>query len=263
MRAASCALFALVAAAVAPLAEAAPAPLGVDGTSFTLAEAPGQLLTSRDMVGRVLELPDGRGGTIEVRIDAVAPAEEQPSVMLHTLVAKDPATGAWTNLCDADSRGRHAAFPVRGRWDGRRFVADEKAWFLTCSAGAQGKCVLWGYDPWGKTPDGRPLTDFYRACQQAVRADYAGVGEAHTRSGTLVDTSDVGGVRMFATAGQQGFGFEAGWGVDGAVCVARTRRPELLSRKALLASAPQLGGRCDETTARAKGALIFTQVAKR
>jgi hypothetical protein len=166
-------------------------------------------------------------------------------------------------MCDPDPHGRRGGFPVKGRWDGRRFVADDSVWFLTCASGSQGKCVLWGYDPWGRAPDGRPLADFYQACQQMVRADYEGKGEPHTRNGTVIDMADVARVQTHATMKDPKFAFEAGWGVDGAVCVARTRIPELLTREALVAAAPRLDGPCDETSARARGALLFTRIAAR
>lgn len=258
MRFALLALFACLAATTARAAA-----FGVDGTSFVVEAGPGQRLTSRDLVGATFEIADGAGGVTKVRIDAVAVAEERPGVLLHSFSLIDAATGAATPLCDPDAYGRRAGFPVRGRWDGRRFVADDGVWFLTCTSGSQGKCVLWGYDPWGHTHDGRPLADFYQACQQMVRADYEGKGEPHTRNGTLIDIADVARLQIHATLGDPAFGFEAGWGVDGAVCVARTRIPELLTREALVAAAPRLGGSCDEAVARARGALLFTRIGAR
>jgi hypothetical protein len=234
---------------------------GVEGTGFVVTDPAGQRLTSTELVGAVFEIADGLGGHMKVRIDAVAPAKENTAILLHNLSVADPATGAWRPMCDADAYGRAAGFPVRGRWDDREFVADPSTWFLTCTSGSQGKCVLWGYDPWGAGPDGRPLADFYRACQQMVRADYAGKGEPHTRDGTAIDTADVLGVQAHETLNDPAFAFEAGWGVKGAVCVARTRWPDLLSRDALLAAEPALKGPCDEAAARARGALLFTRVA--
>jgi hypothetical protein len=270
-------LLALLASLFATTASAAT--FGVEGTGFVVETAPGERLTSRDLVGAVFEIADGAGGMAKVlagadfeiadgaggmakvRIDAVAPAQERSGVLLHTFSVIDPATGAATPLCDPDAHGRRAGFPLKGRWDGRRFVADDSVWFLTCASGSQGKCVLWGYDPWGRAPDGRPLADFYQACQQMVRADYEGKGQPHTRNGTLIDVADVADIQTHATRSESGFGFEAGWGVDGAVCVARTRIPELLTREALVAGAPRLAGPCDEAVARARGALLFTRIA--
>lgn len=236
---------------------------GVEDTGFVVTDTDGRRLTSRDLVGAQFEIANGQGGVMKMRIDAVEASKENSSILLHTLSAADPATGAWIPMCEADGYGRTAGFPVRGRWDGRKFVADPSAWFLTCTSGSQAKCILWGYDPWGKTPDGRPLVDFYRACQQMVRADYTGVGEPHTRDGTKIDTADVAGVQTHDSLNDPAFTFEAGWGVDGAVCVARTRWPVLLTRAALVAAEPRLGGVCDEAVARAKGALLFTRIEMR
>lgn len=252
-------LFVLITAVVGA-GPALAAGFGVEGTAFVVTPQAGPRLTSPDLVGAVFELADGQGGMLKVRIDAVAPAKERPGVLLHTFSVADPGTGAWRPLCDPDASGRAAGFPVRGRWSDRTFVADPDTWFLACSSGSQGKCVLWGYDPWAQGPDGRSLADFYRACQQMVRADYAGKGEPHTRNGTSIDTADVAGIQTHETLNAKGFAFEAGWGVDGAVCVARTRWPDLLTREALLATSPNLGGACDEATARARGALLFTRV---
>lgn len=204
-------------------------------------------------------MTDGEGGTIVVRIDAVSPAPERPAVLLHTLSVRDGA--GWRPLCSPDAQGRRAGFPLRGRWDGRRFVADPNAWFLACTSGSNGKCVLWGYDPWGKGPGGEDLADYYRACQQMTRADYASRGEPHTRDGTRIDVADIAGVQTHGP--DHGYVFEAGWGPDGAVCVAQTRWPDLISRKALIAQAPALDGPCDAATARSRGALLFTRIQPR
>ncbi len=240
---------------------AAAARLSIEGSRFVL-QTDDRRLQSEDLVGAVLELADGAGGVAEVRIDAVSPAQERADILLHTLSVKG-ADGTWAPMCEADGAGRRTGFPLRGRWEGRTFVADINDWFVTCSSGSQAKCVLWGYGPWDTAPDGRPLTDAYRACQQMVRADYEGRGQPHTREGTAIDMADVYGLQKHETADDESFAFEAGWGVEGAVCVARTRWPDLITREALLASSPGLGGPCDEAAARDRGALLFTRVKVR
>ncbi len=239
----------------------AAARLSVEGTQFVL-EAEGRRLASEALVGAVFEVADGAGGVAEMRIDAVSPSVERADILLHALSVKT-ADGAWQPMCDADASGRRMSFPMQGRWEGRDFVADPDSWFLTCTSGSQAKCVLWGYGPWDTSPDGRGLTDLYRACQQMVRADYEGRGEPHTREGTIIDMADAFGLQNHETLDDPAFAFEAGWGVDGAVCVARTRWPDLISRDALLASSPHLGGACDQATALKKGALLFTRVKAR
>lgn len=167
--------------------------LDVADGGFQLTVTPTEVLRSADLVGAEFEMTDGEGGTIVVRIDAVSPVPERPAVLLHTLSVRDGA--GWRQLCSPDAQGRRAGFPLRGRWDGRRFVADPNAWFLACTSGSNGKCVLWGYDPWGKGPGGEDLADYYRACQQMTRADYAGRGEPHTRDGARIDVADIAGVQ--------------------------------------------------------------------
>ena len=257
------ALFALGLALVAPPALAAPTGgLAVEGTSFVVTTAAARL-ASPDLVGAVFEIDDGKGGLAQVRIDAVTPAKENAAILLHTLSSRDPKSGEWLNMCDPDAFGRRAGFPLRGRWDGYRFVDDPNTWFLACTSGSQGKCVLWGYDPWGKAPDGRPLADFYRTCQQTVRADYLGDGAPHTKNGTEIDVADIAGVQRHDTVNNPDYIFEAGWGPTGAVCVAATRWSDLMTEEALLKASPNLGGTCDETAARARGALIFTRIKRR
>lgn len=237
-------------------AQAAAARLSVEGERFVLTTADGRRLTSADLVGAELTTTDGQ----TIRIDAVAPATERPDVLLHSFSVKDN-TGAWVPACDPDAYGRRAGFPVAGRFDkDGRYSKDPSAWFLTCTAGAQGKCVLWGYDPWRSGPNGADLAPYYQTCQFAVRANYDGRGAAHTKNGTTIDVSDVLGIATSDTANDPRFAFEAGWGPDGAVCVARTRWPELLDRDALLKDDPRLGGDCDEAAAHRRGAIIFTRV---
>jgi hypothetical protein len=96
-----------------------------------------------------------------------------------------------------------------------------------------------------------------------ARADYLGRDEPHTRDGTEIDIADVLGLQTHASAKDPSFVFEAGWNAKGAVCVANTRWPDLISRESLAAAAPQLAGPCDEATARAKGALLFTRIKAR
>jgi hypothetical protein len=236
--------------------------LRIVGTGFVLTADAGRVLTSRDLVGAVLDMNVEGGGTALVRIDKVEPAEEQPSVLLHTLTVVDEAGNALRPLCDKDAYGRAAGFPVRGRFrnDGT-FDADPAAWLLSCTSGSQAKCVLWGYDPWGTGPKGESLAPLYEACQHVARADYDGKGAAHTRDGTQIDVWD--DLDIQKPTRDPKFSFEAGWAPKGAVCVARTRWPDLLSVAALHASAPSLAGPCDEGIARAKGAVLFTAVRPR
>ncbi|HYE44173.1 MAG TPA: ADYC domain-containing protein [Caulobacter sp.] len=245
-------------ALVAVPALAAEPVLTVEGSDFVLTTPDGRL-TSADMAGVELDL-ELEGTPLTLRIASATPAEGQPHVLLLDLQVRG-ADGKWAPLCDADAYGRRLGFPVAGRWapDGS-YIRDPNSWFLTCTSGSQGKCILWGYDPWRQDKAGRPLDRHYQACQQMVRADYDGRGEPHTRDGTTIDMQDDIGLQKWDSVGDPEFGFEAGWGPDGAVCVARTRWPDLLKAEDLWKANPRLAGDCTPETARAKGALLFTRV---
>jgi len=254
---------ALVATAVAPAAAfaappaAARASLRVEREQFVLTMPDGKRLTSADLVGAQLETEQGQ----TIRIDAVTPSKERADVLLHAFSVLSPDTKSWSPACDKDAYGRAAGFPVAGRWDARgRYVKDPNHWFLTCTSGSQGKCILWGYDPWRKGPHGEDLAQYYQTCQFTVRANYDGKGEAHTKNGTSIDVFDIVGIQSSDSLKDARYVFEAGWGPGSAVCVARTRSPELLPLATLLKSAPGLAGACDEAQARRRGALIFTRV---
>lgn len=240
-------------------ARAASATLRVEGERFLLITDDGRRLTSPDLVGAVLTTETGA----VFRLDAVESAEENPKLLLHIFSVQDPQTGAWTPLCEPDAKGRRAGLPIAGAFDEHgRYVKDVSRWFLGCIAGARAKCVVWGYDPWSRGPHGEDLADYYRACQRVVRADYDGSGLGNTRNGTPIVVFDGIGIQADDRSDPR-FVFEAGWGAGGAVCVATTRWPDLMSLDALRGRAPRLDAPCDEPSARRGGALIYTRVLPR
>lgn len=248
----------LVALGAATQAEAAAVgSLGVEAGRFVLTMPGGERLDSTKLVGATFQVVGPDGAPAEVRLDSIVAATERPSILLHALSIREGA--GWRPFCDADGYGRRMAMPMRGRWSGQRFVADENAWFITCTSGSQGKCVLWGYDPWAQAADGRSLLPHYEACQHMARADYDGSGTPRTRDGMTIDMWDDAGVQRADSKEDRAFAFEAGWAPDGAVCVARTRVPEVLTTAALHAATPRLAARCDEPAARARGALLFNR----
>jgi hypothetical protein len=244
----------------APALADAPGRLSIEATEFRVATASGETFGSSDLIGAVLEAADETGQRRTIRIDAVTADAARPQVKLHAFSVQDPASGRWSPLCQPDAKGRQAGFPIRGHWDRQgRYVRDPDTWFLTCTSGAQGKCLLFGYDPWSRGPGGQDLTRHYEACTRMVRADYAGDSVAHTRDGTVIDVWDDAGVQTSDTGGDASFSFEAGWGPAGAVCVARTRYSDLQPREALIAAHPALDGPCDEGEARRRGAVVFNR----
>jgi hypothetical protein len=159
--------------------------------------------------------------------------------------------------------GRRAGFPVPGRavGDGTVMAAGPGVFELTCTAGAQAKCVRFGYRPWASAPDGRPMRDLYNTCIRMVRADYGGDGRATTRDGTVIDLYDVW--RIQSPDRREDHDFEAGWAPDGAVCVRHPRIAEHVSLDELERTYPRLRGRtgavCTEDFARAHGAVLFNR----
>jgi hypothetical protein len=247
---------------VAQPASAAPnGGLAARGYSFALLLPDGRTLRSQDLVGATLEMDDPSGNLVTARIDRVTPSSERSDILLHEMSVLNTATGKWGPMCDADIHGRRAAFPVPGRWEGvKHYVKDPTKWFLTCTAGSQGKCILWGYDPWRTGPHGEDLAAYYQACQFLVPADYQGNNVPHTRNGTDIDLWDIAGVQKPESQHDSAYAFEAGWNASGAVCVARTRWENLLPLNVLLQSSPKLGAApCDETEARHRGAILFNR----
>ena len=227
------------------------------GTAFRITLADGSVLTQDDLIGAVLEAADAEGRELTVRIDGhrADPLDPSGETVLYNLSTPDPAgTDAWLELCAPGPDGVRAGFPLAGAWTaaGGHDPAAPGSFFITCTSGAIGKCVRLGYRPWRTGPDGRPLRDLHQACVRAVRADYCGDGRAHTRDGTPVDLYDGGGIQRDEPA--PGMRFEAAWGADGAVCVARPRRPELTPPEALEGLCPaRLAGRTGAAACREDG----------
>jgi hypothetical protein len=231
-----------------------------EGTQFTVTMPDGRVLHSPDLVGAELRLRSGPW----VRIDAVEKIEETPGspLWLHTFSVQG-ADGAWTNLCRVGPDGRRAGFPVPGRAssDGTVAEAGPGVFELTCTGGAQAKCVRFGYRPWDVGPDGQTRRDLYNTCIRMVRADYGGDGRGTTRDGTLIDVYDFRGIQ--SPDPREDHDLEAGWGLDGAVCVRHVRIRENVSLGELERAYPRLRGRtgevCTEEFARAHGAVLFNR----
>ena len=228
----------------APAIACAQASLRVEGTEFVLTTADSRTLRSADLQGATLKIGSG-GRDIEVTITSV---EEDPRavggrVMLHHFVVKD-ASGRPADLCKPDAQGRSLGFPVpdgQGGFD------------LTCTSGAVGKCIRWGYRLWEEVPGGPPLRALHEACVHMARADYGGDGVPTTRDGTLIDPYDRFGIQK--PDRQVPMTFEAAWGVDGAICVAHPRIPQNISLEELGARYPRLKARLGLAACTEEGAM--------
>lgn len=223
-----------------------------DGTAFVVRWGDGAMLRSPDLLGKVLTLAIG-GRPVDLRIAAVEidPDEESGTVWLHSFERRRP-DGSWDNPCGAGPDGRRQGFPLRGKGGGIE---------LTCTSGAIGKCVRFGYRPWADGPDGRPLAPLHAACVHLMRGDYGGTNEPWTRNGMVVDLHDDRGVQPPAEG--DGWTFEAGWTEEGAVCVHHARVAENVTLAELERRYPRLAGRtgavCTEEFARANGAILFNR----
>ena len=136
---------------------------------------------------------------------------------------------------------------------------------LTCTSGAVGKCVRWGYRPWEERPGGPPLAALHEACVRMARADYGGDGRPTTRAGTVIHWCDRYGVHPCGEAADAPVPFEAAWAADGAACVAHPRIPENVSLEQLAERYPRLRSHlgpeaCSEEGAmRDPAALLFNR----
>jgi hypothetical protein len=199
--------------------------------------------------------------TLRLRIAGVEHDPKNPDLLLYDLRIVEPG-GAERPFCGPDPDGRRLGFPLAGRTDPTGALRpDATAFEMVCTAGAQGKCVRFGYRPWQGGADGRGL-DRYNACVRAVRADYCGEGRSHTRDGTLIGLREPPGSEAKAADDVPAdFRFEAAWGPHGALCVAHTRQPDLLGLDDLAKTCPRLAAdlgpeRCTPDRA---GALILNE----
>jgi hypothetical protein len=252
--------------ALAVAAHAAPPPatrapsVSVIGTAFHVTLPDGTVLAQEQLPGTVLTFGDGSGAQRKIRIDAAEHDARDPrgEVMLYTLSEQDAATGQWHNACQPDPDGRRLGFPLAGAFtpDGR-YVARPGRILITCTGGAEGKCVRFGYQPWRTLPDGTSLEPYYQACVRLVRADYGGDGIGHTRNGTPIDLFDRIGIQRDEIG--PGMTLEAAFAPDGAVCVAHPRLPDLTSLDALARLYPRLAGHLGAACTEHAPALLFVR----
>ena len=216
-----------------------------------------------DLLGAELVYGRGNDAKSVFRIDAMAADPDDPSgkLMLYALSTRDSESSPWRNACTQDSQGLARGFLLEGRWSETGEHLKQKGEFeITCTSGAEGKCVRMGYRPW----ESPAMWDLHQACTRLVRADYCGDGHSYTRDGTPIDVYDVSGIQTETK--DSALTFEAAWGKDGATCVRRPRVPKLESLDALRTACPQrlgadkLGEPCDPQKARANPlTLIFNK----
>lgn len=198
--------------------------LEIVGTELIVLRGDGVRVRGDRLVGSTLLALGPEGAAEEVRIDKVEldPNDASKEVFLYTFSNFNPQTKQWEPTCAPDAEGRSTGFLLSGSWtsDGEHLRDGQLS--VTCTSGAIGKCVLFGYKPWKTLSDGTSLWNHHQACTRMVRADYCGDGEGHTRDGTLIDVFDKLGIQKEESA-DKGLFFEAGWGPQGATCLAKGR----------------------------------------
>lgn len=214
-----------------------------------------------DLRGAELVYAGNKGTQTVFRIDDMAPDPEDPTgkLILYALSTRDSDDGPWRNACTQDSKGLARGFLLEGRWSPTGEHLKQKGEFeITCTSGAEGKCVRMGYRPW----ESQAMWDLHQACTRMVRADYCGDGRSYTRDGMPIDVYDVRGIQTETK--DSPLTFEAAWGTAGAICVRHPRVPKIAPLDVLKTACPQklgadrLGDSCDPQKARANpGALIF------
>jgi hypothetical protein len=237
------------------------ASIAVEGTDFRVRLVSGKVLSGPDLVGATLSLTESANALPrKVLVESVVrdPGDPDHEILLYHLLAIDAADGKKGELCGPDARGERWAFPVQGQWDAEGRHISDSGYTLTCSDGAQGKCVRFGYKPWKTMANGTRLDAYHQACVRLVRADYCG-GHGTTRDGMLIDIYDrIGILGPDPKSDAAGIRFEAAWNTIGAVCVAHTRVPEKISLPQLAKDCPRLKGRLGEAACTEQGARQWT-----
>jgi hypothetical protein len=203
--------------------------IGVDGTEFVVSLGDGRVLRGSEVTGmQLIVRHDNQVARIRIE-DVEANSHAVGGTVFLYRASVQTANGTGHDLCMPDAKGRRAGFPI----------PDGKGWFsFSCTSGVEAKCVLMGYRPWDRHPSGAPLRDLHKACINLMRADYTGDDHPTTRNGTPIDIEDRFGIQTFDYV--EGMTFEAVWGPDGALCVARPRIAEAVSLADLAERSPRL-----------------------
>ncbi|WP_414654061.1 ADYC domain-containing protein [Hyalangium sp.] len=190
-----------------------------------IAPSPG----SYTLVGAIFQGTTSDGQPLAVALCGVESPPEDPAMEWYQIQVWNTKSETWENPCVPTNQVPHPrALAVRGIWDGSGARKDMEGRFtFACENGAIAKCIKWGYKPWAEK-GGQPLEPLHQACTRMVRADYCGNGRSHTSLGTVFDFYDDLQVQTRTLQRVSNWDpargtFEAAWGPEGAVCLARTR----------------------------------------
>lgn len=217
-------------------AASSPVAVTAEGGDLRAELADGRVLAGAELVGMVLSFQGA-----ELRVDAARRDEGAPAgdIWLFRLSVLG-GDGQWSESCEAGAQAMVLPGP------GGRVR-------LTCSGGAIGTCIRYGYRPWASTAEGVALAPYHRACVNLLRAA--------EEKGARVEVYDRIGIRPAAAADAV---FEAGWTAEGPVCLAhpeeRANDPQAEVALAIMAMTGRTGrDGCTEDRAAALGALIFNR----
>jgi hypothetical protein len=217
-----------------------------------------EILSREKLVGTtaVLQAQDGQPA-LEIRFDEFYEARDfsDVPVSFYRLSARLLGTAEFKSLCFEDAEGREIVVAI---------LDEKERPSLTCTSGAEGKYILFGYRPW-ETKDGLPLREAHLACVRMVRADYGGDISSYTKEGMLIAFRDRFEIREFPK--DNTMALEAVWGPEGALCVAHTRVGEIVSLEELGRLYPHLVGHLgpsacnDSAVAGNPAAILFNRSA--
>ena len=146
------------------------------------------------------------------------------------------ANSTWQSVCGYDDTNddgypdavQRDSILVPGRWDyqqnhpngGDKLSTSNTEITVACEgAGAIGKCVGMGYQPWTNWT----MDNTHQACTRMVRGDYCSTGTPMTTNGREINVYDRYGRQTDAMP----WTVEAVWDVSGARCISETRVAEL------------------------------------
>ncbi|MBD3886811.1 hypothetical protein IFO70_34810 [Phormidium tenue FACHB-886] len=163
----------------------------------------------------------GRELTFQIRDIEIDPLDPQQEIYLYTVFYR-ASDRTWHNLCQPNTHHVSKAVVLQGAWDQTGdYQAQVDRVTFSCTNGAIGKCLRFGYKPW-KTQNGQShYGTIHQACMRLIRADYCGNGIGHTQDGTPINFYDRLGIQIPDAV--PNMSFEAAWGVDGAYSIHHTR----------------------------------------
>ncbi len=158
---------------------------------------------------------DGNPLQGQIKIVNVVQSSQGSDVYFYTVQTN--SSGSWQSACFDGAGNPTEAIAVEGNFDsttGTRTSDIGLTW--ACRGAAIAKAIEWGYRPWVNGT----YKNYHQAAVRMIRADYCGNGEHHTSNGNPIDIADGLGIQTFDSA----WNIEAGWGVNGAVCLNTPRK---------------------------------------